>query len=150
MSTDRRIKDLERAAARGEPGAQARLERERTRAADRDEQGPGGFTLLPAAPGTCPECAQAHAPEQAHNAQSLFYQYRFRSQHGRWPTWKDAVAHLPPAIAARWEQALRARGAWTEPTSTEPEELPTGLIGERIVLPMEPEKPARRRRRRSS
>ena len=49
-------------------------------------------------PGTCPECAVAHDPEMPHNRDSLAYQYKFYDQHGRFPTWKDAMAHCTPAI----------------------------------------------------
>ena len=38
----------------------------------------GAFSLLPAAPGTCPECAVAHPPELPHNQKSLFYQTNAR------------------------------------------------------------------------
>lgn len=71
--------------------------------------------LLPPKPGTCPICAVDHKPEDPHNAQSLYYQYRFYGVRGRWPTWADAMAHCDPQIRARWEQALRDRGAWTAP-----------------------------------
>lgn len=45
-----------------------------------------GFTLLGPGPGKCPTCAGEHAADQPHNQQSLFYQYRFRGDRGRWPT----------------------------------------------------------------
>ena len=68
------------------------------------------FTVLPAAPGTCPECATEHPPEQPHNRQSLLYQYRYRQQHGRWPSWNDAMAHCTPAIQRQWREGLRECG----------------------------------------
>jgi len=71
--------------------------------------------LLPPPPGTCPTCAVKHGPTEAHNAQSLYYQYRFYGTHGRWPTWADAIAHCASAAREIWERELRARGAWTEP-----------------------------------
>ena len=61
-------------------------------------------------PGTCPECAVAHAPEQPHNQQSLTYQYKFYDQYGRWPTWDDALAHCPPGVKAYWIEELAKRG----------------------------------------
>ena len=48
--------------------------------------------------GTCPECAVKHDPEQPHNRDSLAYQYKFYDQHGRWPTWSDAMAHCPKGL----------------------------------------------------
>ena len=58
-----------------------------------------GMTLLGRTPeGTCPECAVKHDPEQPHNRDSLTYQYKFYDQHGRWPTWADAMAHCPDVL----------------------------------------------------
>lgn len=75
------------------------------------------FDILPPPPGACAVCAHnpAHPPDQPHNAQSLYYQYAFYGEHGRWPTWKDAVAHSPDQVKARWEQELRKVGKWSEP-----------------------------------
>jgi len=77
--------------------------------------------LLPCAPEVCQQCAVDHAPEAAHNALSIYYQYKFYGEHGRWPTWKDAIAHCSPEVQAFWEQELRKMDAWTEPS----EEVPT-------------------------
>lgn len=71
--------------------------------------------LLPPKPGTCPICATEHEREMPHNAQSLYYQYRFYGIRGRWPTWADAVAHCGDQMRAHWERELRAREAWSEP-----------------------------------
>jgi hypothetical protein len=79
------------------------------------------FMLLPAAVGTCSECAVEHAPEQPHNQQSLFYQYRFYGDHGRWPTWADAMAHCPAEVRRRWTEALTARGVKVGTTEGAPE-----------------------------
>lgn len=76
--------------------------------------------LLPPREGTCPICAIAHEPEQPHNCQSLYYQYRFFGVRGRWPTWADAVAHCEPATREIWERELRSRNAWSEPEDGEP------------------------------
>lgn len=65
-------------------------------------------------PGTCPECAVAHPPEQPHDQQSLTYQYKFYDQHGRWPTWEDAMAHCPFDIKLYWSNALAERGIVVE------------------------------------
>lgn len=77
----------------------------------------GGMALLPAKPGTCPLCATAHAPDAAHNLQSLFYGMRFKGTHGRDPTWADAVAHLPPETQQLWRKVIERHpeATWTEP-----------------------------------
>ena len=64
--------------------------------------------------GTCPECAVKHDPEQPHNRDSLTYQYKFFDQNGRWPTWKDAMAHCTPEMQEAWTKALEARGVTVE------------------------------------
>lgn len=70
-----------------------------------------GMTLLGKTPeGTCTECAVKHDPEQPHNRDSLTYQYKFYDQHGRWPTWADAMAHCPEEVKEVWTQVLRERG----------------------------------------
>lgn len=61
-------------------------------------------------PGTCPECAVVHDPEMPHNQQSLTYQYKFYDKHGRWPTWKDAMAHCTEEMKQAWMEALAERG----------------------------------------
>jgi hypothetical protein len=70
----------------------------------------GGFSMLPAAPGTCEVCATAHAPAQPHNQQSMFYQYRFFAEHKRWPTWADAMSHCDETTKAFWKSELAKRG----------------------------------------
>ena len=69
-----------------------------------------GWQMLPAAEGLCQECAVDHEPGQPHNQQSLFYQYRFYDQHGRWPTWTDAMSHCSDEVKAVWVAALTERG----------------------------------------
>ena len=76
--------------------------------------------LLPPAKDTCPICATKHEAEQPHNAQSMYYLYRFYGVRGRWPTWADAVAHCSPEVKEHWERELRSRGKWTEPADGEP------------------------------
>jgi hypothetical protein len=66
----------------------------------------GAFTLWPVAAGLCPECATAHASNEPHNQQSLLYQYLFFAQHGRWPTWTDALAHCGPEVRRLWVEQL--------------------------------------------
>ena len=68
------------------------------------------FQLLPNKPGTCPECASEHDPEQPHNQRSLYYQYRFYDEHGRWPTWADAMEHCSEPIRQHWPAELQKYG----------------------------------------
>jgi hypothetical protein len=66
--------------------------------------------LLPPAPDKCPACAVEHEPGEPHNLQSLFYQCWFHGQHGRWPTWADAMAHCDDETRAEWTRHLLAAG----------------------------------------
>lgn len=72
--------------------------------------------LLPPSDGHCRICAGDHEPEMAHNADSLFYQQRFRMRYGRDATWADAVAHCEPLVRMFWTHELKAKVSWTEPT----------------------------------
>lgn len=70
-----------------------------------------GATMLGKTPeGTCQMCAVKHDPQMPHNRDSLTYQYKFYDEHGRWPTWKDAMAHCPEEIKAAFTEALQERG----------------------------------------
>lgn len=71
--------------------------------------------LLPPPEGACQACGREHDPDQPHDVQQLYYQYAFYGEHGRWPTWKDALAHCAPEIQTAWEEELRRRGKWTQP-----------------------------------
>lgn len=76
-----------------------------------DPRGGGGtWTLMPPPAGTCSQCGVEHEPEGPHNQQSLYYQYAFHAEHGRWPTWSDALAHCTPVLRQMWVDALRERG----------------------------------------
>ncbi len=68
------------------------------------------MTLLPAAAGTCPQCATTHAPEMPHNQQSLYWQYHFYGTNGRWPTWTDAMAHCTDEVKQHWIRELAKHG----------------------------------------
>lgn len=70
----------------------------------------GGFTLLPPPPNVCQVCARNHKPDWPHDAQSLYYQYHFFGEHGRWPTWADALAHCSEAMRAAWTARLAEFG----------------------------------------
>ena len=65
-----------------------------------------GFCLLPPDPGVCAQCATAHAADEPHNYQSLYYQMRFRIRNGRWPTWEDAMAHCDEDVKEIWRDTL--------------------------------------------
>lgn len=69
-----------------------------------------GMMMAPARPGTCTECAVAHDPDMPHNKDSLYYKYKFFDQHGRWPSWMDAMAHCSEEVKAFWQQALKEKG----------------------------------------
>ena len=69
------------------------------------------FKILGVTPlGTCEQCAVAHRPDQPHNARSVLYQYKFYDEHGRWPNWKDAMAHCAPNVQQAWRDLLEKAG----------------------------------------
>ena len=70
----------------------------------------GSLNLMPPPEDTCPECAVNHEPELPHNQQSMFYQYKFYNEHGRWPSWEDAMAHCSDDMKELWRRELRKRG----------------------------------------
>lgn len=75
-----------------------------------------GIMMLGRTPeGTCPDCAVKHDPRMPHNRDSLTYQYKFYDQHGRWPTWADAMAHCDPAVKEAWIEGLRKHGVEVKP-----------------------------------
>lgn len=79
--------------------------------------------LLPPKRGSCLICATEHKSVLPHNQQSIFYQIRFRDQHGRNPTWHDACAHLPDPLR---EIALAKAKEVVEENGLEWVELPEG------------------------
>lgn len=69
------------------------------------------WTLMPITnPNVCSQCGADHLPEEAHNQQSLHYQMAFKAEHGRWPSWADAIAHCSPEIRDAWRKLLEERG----------------------------------------
>ncbi len=70
----------------------------------------GPWTLMPCAPDVCQECAKDHDPSWPHNQQSMYYQYKFYGQHGRFPTWADAMAHCSDELKQFWIQELKKHG----------------------------------------
>lgn len=69
----------------------------------------GGLMMLPGPPGTCSWCHVKHAADQPHNQQSLSYQIKFQTLHGRAPTWSDAMAHCSPEVQSLWRKGLVER-----------------------------------------
>lgn len=66
----------------------------------------GTMMLLPPRQGLCQTCGSQHEPHEPHNAQSLYYGVAFQMQHGRAPTWSDALAHCAPEIQEAWRNEL--------------------------------------------
>lgn len=66
--------------------------------------------LLPPPKDKCQECATDHPPDYPHNNQSLFYQYKFKKDNGRWPTWADAMAHCDEKMKEFWIAELGKKG----------------------------------------
>lgn len=67
-------------------------------------------SILPPPADKCQVCGHGHEPEQPHNPDSLYYQYAFYGEHGRWPTWADALAHCDEKTRAHWTYALKEIG----------------------------------------
>ena len=65
--------------------------------------------ILPPKPGVCQICAVDHEPDQPHNRDSLYYQMKFRQQHGRFPTWADAMAHCDEHVKKLLTELERMR-----------------------------------------
>jgi hypothetical protein len=80
-----------------------------------------GLRLLPPRPDVCQECAADHTADEPHNADSLFYKYHFWLRHGRWPTWRDAIAHCSPEMQAKCVAYFRKLGIEVETTPKEVE-----------------------------
>lgn len=62
------------------------------------------------APHICPVCFVSHTPRQMHDYLSKPYIERFRSQYGRAPTPKDAMAHCSPEVQQYWRQKFNEYG----------------------------------------
>lgn len=88
--------------------------------------------LLPPPEGHCRICAVKHEPAMPHNAQSLFYQMRFKMRYGRDGTWADAAAHCTNEMRAYWAKELAIKGVWTQ--------LPEGVAV--IAEPIDSQEPA--------
>jgi len=68
------------------------------------------FMILPPRKDVCQECATDHDVKLPHNQQSLYYQTKFKMEHGRGATWADAMAHCTDEMKERWSEALRENG----------------------------------------
>ena len=66
--------------------------------------------LLSPRPDVCQECAADHDPRLPHNQQSLYYQVKFKMEHGRDVTWNDAMAHCTDDVKERWIEGLKIHG----------------------------------------
>ncbi len=66
--------------------------------------------LMPPKPGVCQICATDHDESLPHNHQSLYYQYAFYAEHGRWPSWEDAMAHCSEDIKKATIDILKSQG----------------------------------------
>lgn len=69
-------------------------------------------------PEACSQCGAVHDPEELHNQNSLLYQYTFYSEHDRWPTWGDAMAHCSPLLKKLYSDFLLEQGV--DPAGLEP------------------------------
>ncbi len=78
------------------------------------ERKPLRITLLAPPPDVCQKCAVKHDERTPHDNHSLHFQYWFKDQHGRYPTWADAMAHCDADTQAFWKQELIKLGVWTE------------------------------------
>lgn len=69
-----------------------------------------GLRILPPRKGACPICAAMHEPMLPHNRNSLYYLMRFRQEHGRFPTWDDAMEHCSEAMKEQLQDLLKEWG----------------------------------------
>lgn len=79
----------------------------------------GSFKLLPPPPGCCQVCAVKHAPGEPHNQQSFYYQCVFYWEHGRSPTWADAMNHCSDGVKEIWIAELKKHGIEVETVVSE-------------------------------
>lgn len=66
--------------------------------------------ILPPKPGLCQTCAVDHNPDLPHNAQSLYYQMKFKMETGREPSWLEAMSHCTDDMKAFWTRKLEDMG----------------------------------------
>lgn len=68
------------------------------------------WKILPPKPDHCQICAKKHDPEIPHDKNSLYYQMCFENEHGRWPTWADAMAHCSDDVKEQTKEVLKKHG----------------------------------------
>lgn len=71
-----------------------------------------GIEIAPLAKGAgvCEVCGRKHKADQPHDRSSLYYQYRFFDENGRFASWADAMEHCSCVTKMLWRQHLEARG----------------------------------------
>lgn len=74
----------------------------------------GEWIFLKPRPDLCQTCAVKHPESAPHNKDSLYYQMSFQVQHGREPTWKDAMAHCSEEVKVMWIEQLTKLGVKIE------------------------------------
>lgn len=74
----------------------------------------GKIRILPPKEGACPLCGELHERGEPHNKASLIYQSKFRREHGRCPTWADAMSHCSRTVKKRFCERLARHGIRTE------------------------------------
>lgn len=78
--------------------------------------------LLPPHPSLCQECGRNHNPEEPHDKQTLYYQTKFHMEHGRYPTWADAMSHCSEAVKTAWRDSInRVKESTEKLTGPKPE-----------------------------
>jgi hypothetical protein len=68
------------------------------------------MVLLPPQAHLCQVCGVGHQPDMPHSRNSIYYTTAFNMQHGRSPTWHDALAHCSDETKAFWIKALSDQG----------------------------------------
>lgn len=76
------------------------------------------MVLMKPHPDACQVCAREHEAHLPHDQQSLYYRMTFHAQHGRYPTWADAMAHCGPSTKHKWCSALRDHGIAIDSAAT--------------------------------
>lgn len=82
------------------------------------------WTLLRPAEGLCQECGRAHNPELPHDKNSIFYATKFKMEHGRVPSWDDAMAHCTEEMKHTWNETMERVKKSTEQLLKEKEDDP--------------------------
>jgi hypothetical protein len=67
-------------------------------------------TFVTPTPGRCPVCATQHPDSHPHDKDSLYYQFKFSAEWGRFPSWRDAMAHCSDEIRAEIGLLLSENG----------------------------------------